>query len=93
MIGTENEKGWKRFKNQGKADQKGIDNFVLVAGLYNHDSCIPVANSFIINLPTGYTEDVRAKALIPPCNAPIQQVRRRYCYIYMQVKNIITYIR
>ena len=46
MIGTGNGKGWKRFKNQGKDDQEGIDNFVLAVGLYNHDSCIPVANFF-----------------------------------------------
>ena len=47
-----NGKGWKIFKNQEKDDQEGIDNFILVVGLYNHDSCIPVANSFTINLPT-----------------------------------------
>ena len=41
-------------------DQEGIDNFVLVVGLYNHDSCIPATNSFTINLLTGCTEDVRA---------------------------------
>ena len=39
------EKGLKRFKNQEKDDQEGIDNFVLAVGLY-HDSCIPVANFF-----------------------------------------------
>ena len=49
MKGTGNGKGWKRFKNQEKDDQEGIDNFVLVVGLYNHDSCIPVTNSFTIN--------------------------------------------
>ena len=43
-----------------EGDQEGINNFVLVVGLYNHDSCIPVASFFIINLPTGCTEDVRA---------------------------------
>ena len=58
MIRTGNE--WKRFKNQGKDDQEGIDNFVLAVGLYNHKSCIPVANFFTINLSTGCTEDVRA---------------------------------
>ena len=47
------EKGWKRLKNQGKDDQEGINNFVLVVGLYNHNSCISVTNFFIINLPTG----------------------------------------
>ena len=60
MAGTENEKGWKRFKNQGKDDQERIANFILVVRLYNHDSCILVANFFTINLPTGCTEDVRA---------------------------------
>ena len=60
MTGTENVKGWKRFKNQGKDDQEGIDNFILVIGLYNHSSCIPAANFFTINLMTGCTEDVRA---------------------------------
>ena len=54
------EKDGRDFKNQGKDDQEGIDNFVLAVGLYNQDSCIPVANFFIINLPTGCTEDVRA---------------------------------
>jgi len=57
---TRNKKGWKRFKNQEKDDQERIDNFVLVVGLYNHDSCIPVAIFFTINLSTGCTEDVRA---------------------------------
>ena len=41
-------------------DQKEIDNSVLVVGLYNQDSCIPVANFITINLPSGRTEDVRA---------------------------------
>ena len=59
MTGSENEKGWKRFKNQGKDNQEGIDNFILVVGLYTQDSCIPVVNFFTINLPTGCTEDVR----------------------------------
>ena len=36
-----------------EGDQEGIDNFVLIVGLYNHDSCIQVTNSFTINLPTG----------------------------------------
>ena len=43
-----------------KDDQEGIDNFVLIVGLYNHDSCIPVANFFTINLPTDFTKDMRA---------------------------------
>jgi len=59
-MGTGNRKGWKRFKYQGNDDQEGIDNFVLVIGLYKHDSCIPVAIFFTINLSTGSTEDVRA---------------------------------
>ena len=43
-------------------DQKeGIDNSALVVGLYNQDSCIPVANFFTINLPSGRTEDVEPK--------------------------------
>ena len=37
MTGTGNRKGWKRYKNQGKDDQEGIDNVVLAVGLYNHD--------------------------------------------------------
>ena len=48
-----------RIRNQRKDDQE-IDNSALVVGLYNQDSCIPVANFFTINLPTGCTEDVRA---------------------------------
>jgi len=60
MTRTGNE-GWKRFKNHGKDDQEEIDNFILIVGLYNHDSCIPVANFFTINLPTGCTEDVRPR--------------------------------
>ena len=42
---------------QRKDDQKRIDNSVLVIGLYNQDSCIPVANFFTINLPSERTED------------------------------------
>jgi len=57
---TGNGKGWKRFKNQEKNDQEGIYNFVLIVGLYNHDSCILFANFFTINLSTDCTEDVRA---------------------------------
>ena len=38
------EKDGRNFKNQGKDDQEGMDNFVLAVGLYNHDSCISVAN-------------------------------------------------
>jgi len=48
-----------RFKNQGTDDQEEIDNFILIVGLYNHDSCIPVANFFTINLLIGCTEDVK----------------------------------
>ena len=47
-------------RNQRKDDQEIIDNPVFVVGLYNQDSCIPVANIFTINLSSGYTEDVRA---------------------------------
>ena len=36
-----------------------IDNFALVVGLYNQDSCILVANFFKINMLTGCTEDMR----------------------------------
>ena len=49
-----------RDKNQRKDDQEEIDNCTLVVGLYNQDSCIPVANFFTINLLTGSTVDVRA---------------------------------
>ena len=48
------------IRNQRKDGQERIDNFVLVVGLYDWDSCISVTNFFTINLPTGYTEDVRA---------------------------------
>ena len=48
------------IRNQRKDDQERIDNSALVVGLYNQDSCIPVANSFTINLPSGRTEEVRA---------------------------------
>jgi len=48
------------IRNQRKDDQERIDNSVLVVGLYNQDSYIPVANFFTINLPSGRTEDVRA---------------------------------
>ena len=47
-------------RNQRKDDQERIDNSVLVVGLYNRDPCIPVANFFTINLPSGRTENVRA---------------------------------
>ena len=33
-------------RNQRK-DSQEIDNSVLVVGMYNQDSCIPVANLFI----------------------------------------------
>ena len=48
-------------RNQRKDDQERIDNSVLVVGLYNQDSSIPVANFFTINLPSGRTEDVEPK--------------------------------
>ena len=51
-----------------------IDNSALVVGLYNQDSCIPLANFLTINLLSGRTEHVRARALIPPCDAPIWRV-------------------
>ena len=44
-------------RNQRKDDQDRIDNSALVVGMYNQDSCIPVANFFTINLPSGRTED------------------------------------
>ena len=53
-------KRWENFRIQGKNYQEKIDNFALIVGLYNHDSCILVANFFTINLPAGCTEDVRA---------------------------------
>ena len=40
---------------------KKIDNSVLVVGVYNQDSCIPVANFITINLPSGRTEDVEPR--------------------------------
>ena len=46
------------IKNQMKDNQDRIDNSVLVVGVYNQDSCIPVANLFTINLPSGRTEEV-----------------------------------
>ena len=49
----------KRTRNQRKDDQERIDNPVLVVGLYNQDSCIPVTNFITINLSSGHTEDVR----------------------------------
>ena len=39
--------------------KKERDNSALVVGLYNKDSCIPIANFFTINLSSGRTEDVR----------------------------------
>ena len=51
-------KGWENFRIQGKDYQEKIDNSSLVVGLYNQDSCIPLANFFTINLPTDCTEDV-----------------------------------
>ena len=39
--------------------KKGIDNFVLVVGMYDYDSCTLAANLYHINLPIGCTEDVR----------------------------------
>jgi len=45
---------------KSRDDQEEIDKFVLVVGLYNQDSCIPVANFFAINLPSGRIKDMRA---------------------------------
>ena len=42
-----------------KGQSKRIDNSALIVGLYNQDSCIPVANFITINLSSGHTEDVR----------------------------------
>ena len=50
----------KGIRNQRKDDQEREDNSALVDGLYNQDSCISVANFFIINLPFRCTEDARA---------------------------------
>jgi len=47
------------IRNPRKDDQERINNSVFVGELYNQDSCIPVANFFTINLPSGRTEDVR----------------------------------
>ena len=49
------------IRNQRKDDQDRIDNSVLVVGVYNQDSCIPVANFFTINLPSGRTEEVEPR--------------------------------
>ena len=62
-MGNKKKLEGKRLKVSGfqEMDQKeGIDNSALVVGLYNQDSCIPVANFFTINLPSGRTEDARA---------------------------------
>jgi len=53
-------KRFEGFRIQEIDQKEGIDNSALVVGLYNQDSCIPVANIFTINLPSGRTEDVRA---------------------------------
>ena len=57
---NQNSEKMKGIRNQRKDDQERIDNSVLVVGLYNRDPCIPVANFFTINLPSGCSEDVRA---------------------------------
>ena len=49
------------IRNQRKKDQERIDNSVLIVGVYNQDSCIPVVNFFTINLPSGRTEDVEPR--------------------------------
>ena len=57
---NQNREKMEEIRNQRKDDQDRIDNSVLVVGLYNQDSSIPVANFFTINLPSGRTEDARA---------------------------------
>ena len=57
---NQNSEKMEGIRNQRKGDQEIIENSVLVVGLYNQDSCIPIANFFTINLPYGHTEDVRA---------------------------------
>ena len=52
-------KGSQDFRNQGMDYEEGIDNFVLVVGIYDYDSCTLAANLYHINLPIGCTEDVR----------------------------------
>ena len=54
------------IRSQRKDDQDRIDNSVLAVGLYNHDSCILVANFFTINLPTSCTEDVKPRLWYHP---------------------------
>ena len=50
----------KGIQGSKKDDQEEINYSALIVGLYNQKSSIPVANFFIINLPAGYTMDVRA---------------------------------
>ena len=45
---------------ESKKVKEEINNSTLVVGLYNQNSCIPVANFFFINLPIGCTVNVRA---------------------------------
>jgi len=49
-----------RTQESRKDSQEGIDNSVLVVGLYNRDPCNPIANFFNINFPSGRTEDMGA---------------------------------
>ena len=60
FIKPKQRKDMERIMNQRKDDQDRIDNSALVVGMYNQDSCIPVANFITINLPSGRTEEVRA---------------------------------
>ena len=62
-MGSKKKLEGKRLKGlriQGMDQKKERDNSALVVGLYNQDSCIPVANFITINLPSGRTEEVRA---------------------------------
>ena len=44
MIENEKVKRSKGFRIQGMDYQERIDNVVLVVGIYDNDSCVPVAN-------------------------------------------------
>ena len=58
---NQNSEKMEGIRNQRKDDQERIDNFILVVGLYNQNSCIPVANFFTINLPSGRKKDVEPR--------------------------------
>ena len=59
-MGMKKQKDGKDSRIKEGMIKKEIDNSVLIIGLYNQDSCILVANFFILNLPSRRTEDVRA---------------------------------